>query len=171
MHTIDHEEIICRAKKSLLRNSIPFLVVFLTFVALLLTSKGFAVDPETGVVQYEAFKYLHNLLQMPAVALLFLSGTVLVLCGIAVGLVQPDFTPRQYGWGDLVLFSLYFSLFALAGYNNTAYYPSTHDLQSSLTMANSSSSRYTLTDHELGFTVCSLCTGLYHLCMAPDDRG
>jgi cytochrome bd ubiquinol oxidase subunit II len=143
MHTIDNENIVQRAKKSLLRNSIPFLVVFLTFVGLLLTSKGFAVDPKTGIVQYEAFKYLHNLLQMPAVALLFLSGTVLVLCGIAAGLFSkiPDKAIWFGGFGTVLVV---FSLFALAGYNNTAYYPSTHDLQSSLTIVNSSSSRYTL---------------------------
>ncbi len=143
MHTIDHEVIIQRTKKSLLRNTIPFLVVFLTFVALLLTSKGFAVDPDTGIVQYEAFKYLHNLLQMPAVALLFLAGTVLVLCGIALGLFS-RIQAKAIWFGGFGTVFVVFSLFALAGYNNTAYYPSTHDLQSSLTLANSSSSRYTL---------------------------
>jgi cytochrome bd ubiquinol oxidase subunit II len=144
MHTIDHEEIIRRAKKSLLRNSIPFLVVFLTFATLLLTSRGFAVNPATGVVQYEAFKYLHNLLQMPAVAILFLSGTVLVLCAIAAGLFT-RFHAKAIWLGGFGTVFVVFSLFALAGYNNTSYYPSTHDLQSSLTLANSSSSRYTLT--------------------------
>jgi cytochrome d ubiquinol oxidase subunit II len=143
MHTIDHEEIIRRAKKSLLRNTIPFLVVFLTFVALLLTRKGFAVDPATGIVQYESFKYLHNLLQMPAVAVLFLLGTVLVLCGIAAGLFT-RFNARAIWFGGFGTVFVVFSLFALAGYNNTSYYPSTHDLQSSLTLANSSSSQYTL---------------------------
>jgi cytochrome d ubiquinol oxidase subunit II len=143
MHTIDNENIVQRAKKSLFRNSIPFLVVFLTFVGLLLTSKGFAVDPKTGIVRYEAFKYLHNLLQMPAVALLFLSGTVLVLCGIAVGLFS-RINDKAIWFGGFGTVFVVFSLFALAGYNNTAYYPSTHDLQSSLTIVNSSSSRYTL---------------------------
>ena len=143
MNTIDHELIIQRAKKSLLRNTIPFLVVFLAFVGMLLTSKGFAVDPKTGTVQYEAFKYLHNLLQMPAVALLFLSGTVLVLCGIAVGLFGKIHSKAIWFGGFGTVFVV-FSLFALAGYNHTSYYPSTHDLQSSLTLANSSSSRYTL---------------------------
>ncbi len=143
MHTIDHEEIIERAKKSLLRNTIPFLVVFLTFAGLLLTSKGFAVDPVTGIVQYEAFKYLHNLLQMPAVALLFLSGTVFVLGGIATGLFS-KFRAKAIWLGGFGTVFVVFSLFALAGFNNTSYYPSTHDLQSSLTLANSSSSHYTL---------------------------
>jgi cytochrome d ubiquinol oxidase subunit II len=143
MHTVDHEVIIQRTKKSLLRNTIPFLVAFLTFVALLLTSKGFAVDPDTGIVQYEAFKYLHNLLQMPAVALLFLAGTVLVLCGIALGLFG-RIQAKAIWFGGFGTVFVVFSLFALAGYNNTAYYPSTHDLQSSLTLTNSSSSKYTL---------------------------
>jgi len=143
MHTIDHDEILLRAKKSLLRNSIPFLVLFLTFLALLLTSKGFAVDPQTGIVQYEAYKYLHNLIQMPAVAMLFLSGTVFVLAGIAVGLFS-KFQAKGIWAGGIGTVFVVFSLFALAGYNHTSYYPSTHDLQSSLTLANSSSSRYTL---------------------------
>jgi cytochrome d ubiquinol oxidase subunit II len=143
MNTIDHEVIFQRAKRSLLRNTIPFLITFLAFVGLLLTSKGFAVDPKTGIVQYETYKYLHNLLQMPVVALLFLSGTVIVLCGIAVGLFSK--IPAKAIWfGGFGTVFVVFSLFALAGYNNTSYYPSTHDLQSSLTLANSSSSRYTL---------------------------
>jgi cytochrome d ubiquinol oxidase subunit II len=143
MHTLDQQDIILRSKKSLLRNSIPFLVLFLTFVTLLLTGRGFAVDPKTGIVQYEAFKYLHNLLQMPAVALLFLCGTILVLCGIAAGLFS-RFGDKAIWFGGFGTVFVVFSLFALAGYNNTAYYPSTHDLQSSLTIINSSSSRYTL---------------------------
>jgi len=144
MHTIDHEDIVTRAKKSLWRNSVPFLVLFLTFVGFLLTSKGFAVDPKTEVVRYESYKYLHNLLQMPAVALLFLSGTVLVLCGIGVGLFS-NFQGKAIWFAGFGTVFVVFSLFAIAGYNNTSYYPSTHDLQSSLTLANSSSSRYTLT--------------------------
>jgi cytochrome d ubiquinol oxidase subunit II len=143
MNTIDHADIISRAKKSLWRNSIPFLVLFLTFVGLLLTSKGFAVDPKTKAVGYESFKYLHNLLEMPAVAALFLSGTVLVLCGIGVGLFSRMQGKAIWFAGFGTVFVV-FSLFAIAGYNHTSYYPSTHDLQSSLTLANSSSSRYTL---------------------------
>ncbi len=144
MHTIDHDVIFERSKKSLLRNAIPFLVVFLTFVVLLVTSKGFAVDPATGNVHYEKFKYLHNLLQMPAVALLFLCGTLLVVGGIAMGLFSKWYAKAIWLGGFGTVFVV-FSLFSLAGYNNTAYYPSVHDLQSSLTIVNSSSSKYTLT--------------------------
>jgi cytochrome bd ubiquinol oxidase subunit II len=80
---------------------------------------------------------------MPAVALLFLCGTVLVLCGIGVGLFS-RIEDKAIWFGGFGTVFVVFSLFALAGYNNTAYYPSTHDLQSSLTIVNSSSSRYTL---------------------------
>jgi cytochrome bd ubiquinol oxidase subunit II len=143
-NTIDHEAILSRAKKSLIRNTVPFLVVFLSFVTLLLTRKGFAVDPQTVLVQYESFKYLHNLIQMPLVAVLFLCGTLLVLSGIAVVLFTTK-SARAIWFGGFGTVLVVFSLFALAGYHHTAYYPSTHDLQSSLTLANSSSSRYTLT--------------------------
>jgi cytochrome bd ubiquinol oxidase subunit II len=143
MHTIDHEAIIERSKKSLLRNTIPFLVVFLAFAGMLLTSKGFAVD-DAGTVSYEKYKYLHNLLQMPLVAVLFLVGTLLVLGGIAAGLFSKRYSKAIWLGGFGTVFVV-FSLFCLAGFNHTAYYPSVYDLQSSLTLANSSSSKYTLT--------------------------
>jgi cytochrome d ubiquinol oxidase subunit II len=143
MNNINHEDILTRAQKSLLRNTIPFLVVFLTFVTLLITSKGFAVDPHSGNVYYEKFKYMHNLVAMPLVSLLFLSGTLLVLFGIGKALKIPGYSKGIWftGIGTILVV---FSLFCLAGYNHTSYYPSTHDLQSSLTIINSSSSKYTL---------------------------
>lgn len=143
MNNIRHDEIQVRAKKSLLRNTLPFLVVFLVFVGLLLTRKGFAVDPQSGKVYLEQFKYLHNLIGMPLVALMFLSGTLLVLFGIGKSLKIAGYSKGIWfsGIGTLLVV---FSLFALAGYHHTAYYPSTFDLQSSLTIINSSSSRYTL---------------------------
>lgn len=143
MNNIRHDEIQVRAKKSLLRNTLPFLVVFLVFVGLLLTRKGFAVDPQSGKVYLEQFKYLHNLIGMPLVALMFLSGTLLVLFGIVKSLMIAGYSKGIWfsGIGTLLVV---FSLFALAGYHHTAYYPSTFDLQSSLTIINSSSSRYTL---------------------------
>lgn len=143
MNAIDHKEIIERSKKSLLRNTIPFLVVFLTFAAILLLRKGFAVDPATGVVSFEEYKYLHNLIGMPLVAVLFLAGVVLVLWGIGKSLLTSGYSKGIWFSGPGTILVV-FSLFCLAGYNNTAYYPSVHDLQSSLTIANSSSSHYTL---------------------------
>jgi cytochrome d ubiquinol oxidase subunit II len=142
-NSVDHKDILARAKRSLLMNSIPFLLVFLTFIVLLLVKRGFAVDPQTGIVSYEHFKYLHNFIRMPWVALLFLCGVVLVLAGIGKTLLSAGYSRGIWFSGFGTVFVV-FSLFALAGYNYTAYYPSTHDLQSSLTIANSSSSRYTL---------------------------
>jgi cytochrome d ubiquinol oxidase subunit II len=143
MNNIQHDGIQARAKKSLIRNTIPFILVFLTFVVLLLTCKGYAVDPPSGTVYYEHYKYLHNLVGMPVVALLFLSGTLLVLFGIVKTLKIPGYSKGIWYSGiGTILFV--FSLFSLAGYNHTAYYPSTYDLQSSLTILNSSSSKYTL---------------------------
>jgi len=143
INSVDHEDILIRAKKSLRRNTIPFLLTFLTFVIWLLIRKGFAVDPPSGIVSYEPFKYLHNLIQMPLVASLFLAGTLLVLYGIGKTLLTAGYSKGIWftGFGTVMVV---FSLFCLAGYNNTAYYPSVHDLQSSLTIVNSSSSRYTL---------------------------
>jgi cytochrome d ubiquinol oxidase subunit II len=142
MNNVDHAEILQRAKKSLLRNTIPFLVVFLAFVGMLLTRKGFAVDHATGIISMEDFKYLHNLVQMPVVALMFVAGTLLVLFGIYKSLLATSTKGIWFTGTGTVL--VVFSLFSLAGYNSTAYYPSTFDLQSSLTIANSSSSKYTL---------------------------
>jgi cytochrome d ubiquinol oxidase subunit II len=141
-NNVDHNTILGRAKKSLVNNTIPFLVVFLTFVIILLTRKGFAVDAQTGKVYYENFKYLHNLIEMPVIGLFFIAGTLLVLYGIIKTILTGYSKGIWFSGIGAILFV--FSLFSIAGYNNTAYYPSTFDLQSSLTIMNSSSSRYTL---------------------------
>jgi cytochrome d ubiquinol oxidase subunit II len=143
INSVQYDAIITRAKKSLFRNTLPFLMVFMTFVILLLTRKGFAVNPQSGNVYFENFKYMHNLIAMPLVALLFISGTLLVLFGIIKTWLKDGYSKGIWftGFGTTIFV---FSLFALAGYNNTAYYPSSYDLQSSLTIINSSSSQYTL---------------------------
>ena len=142
MNHVNSESIFIRAKKHLLYNTIPFLVFFLTFVVWLILRDGFAVNAANGQVYMEPFKYLHNLLSMPIVLALFLTGVVLVLWGIGRSLIS-DYTKGIWfsgiGTGLTVL-----ALFLVAGYNNTAYYPSTFDLQSSLTIFNSSSSKFTL---------------------------
>ncbi len=144
--TISNVEIIARAKKQLLYNAVPFLVFFLLFTGLLITKQGFAVNPATGEVFMEKFKYLHNLLQMPVVALMFLAGVVLVLAGIILPVISHEKHSEKAIWlagpGTIVTV---LAVFLLAGYNNTAFYPSTADLQSSLTISNASSSHYTLT--------------------------
>ena len=143
--TINNEEIIERTKKQLLYNAIPFLVFFLLFTGLLMFKDGFAVNPATGEIFMQPYKYFHNLIEMPLVALLFLTGVVLVLTGIILSIFSYVKNGEKgiwfSGFGTVIAV---FSLFLLAGFNNTAYYPSVADLQSSLTIANSSSSHYTL---------------------------
>jgi cytochrome bd ubiquinol oxidase subunit II len=146
MNTIDEKTILGRAKKQLLLNTVPFLVFFLAYVIALILSTGFAVDPANGNVSMEDFKYLHNLLAMPVVLILFLVGVVLVLWGIILPLWKFEKSASKGIWfASIGTILTVFSLFLLAGFNNTAYYPSTFDLQSSLTIMNSSSSHYTLT--------------------------
>ncbi len=146
MNRIRSAEIMERVKKQLLFNAIPFVVFFLTFTIWLMISKGFAVNPVTKEVFMEPFKYFHNLIQMPFVAVLFVFGVAMVL----VGIIRPLTCFVKCGtkgiWltGFGTVFTV-FSLFLLAGFNNTAYYPSTYNLQHSLTIENSSSSYYTLT--------------------------
>jgi cytochrome d ubiquinol oxidase subunit II len=143
MNNINEKEIFARSKKQLLINTIPFLVFFLFFVGRLLFIDGFAVNPETKEIFMESNKYLNNLLQMPIALILFLIGVVLVLFGILKSIVKDSSNGIWFaGLGTVITV---FTLFIIAGFNNTAYYPSSADLQSSLTIENSSSSFYTLT--------------------------
>jgi len=144
MNNIEDENIYSRSRKQLLYSGIPFLVVFLFFVIRLMLMKGFAVDPATGVVSLESYKYLHNLLAMPIVALLFLGGVIGVLFGLIKSYLSAKYTKGIWfaGGGTIMVV---FSLFLIAGFNHTAFYPSIADLQSSLTIQNASSSHYTLT--------------------------
>lgn len=143
INNIDNESIIQRSAKKLKLCSSLFLVFFLLFVGLILTKEGFAVDPNTKLVFMEKFKYLHNLIEMPLVLILFLIGVVGVLYGIFLGAFKSSGKGIWFAGAGTVLTVL--SVLMLAGFNNTAFYPSTFDLQSSLTIANASSSQYTLT--------------------------
>jgi len=140
--TIDNDNILERTRLALLRNAIPFVVFFLVFAVWLLLRDGFAVNPDTGDVHMEAFKYLHNLQAMPLVLIMFLLGVVGVLGGIVLGLLKDN--GRGIWPAGIGTVLVVFCLFMLAGMNNTAFYPSSHDLQSSLTIKNASSSQYTL---------------------------
>lgn len=143
MNTVDHKEILERSKKQLLVNAIPFVFFFLVFLIWLLLREGYAVNPETQEVYMEKFKYLHNLLAMPLVLILLLAGVVSVLWSIA-GTYFKDIK-RNLWFAGIGTILVVFSLFLIAGFNNTAFYPSSFDLQSSLTIQNASSSHYTLT--------------------------
>lgn len=143
MMTIDHETITKRASRQVLINTVLFLAFFLTFVVMLLTKDGFAVNPQTGEVTMEPYKYLTNFLEMPIVLILFLAGVLLVLFGIYKAVVKK--CGCSFWWTVAGVIPVVLSLFFVAGFNNTSFYPSTHDLNSSLTIYNASSSKYTLT--------------------------
>jgi cytochrome bd ubiquinol oxidase subunit II len=142
MRNVDNENIATRSKKQLLYNAIPFLVFFLYFTIALLVSKGYAYQASGQEVSLEPYKYLHNFLQMPIVLILFLVGVILVLYGIIRNLFLSSTGGIWYSSIGTVL--TVFALFMVAGLNHTAFYPSNYDLQSSLTIENSSSSIYTL---------------------------
>jgi cytochrome d ubiquinol oxidase subunit II len=142
INSIDDEALIKRSGKKLILNSLPFLVFFLFFVVSLLLSPGFAADPVTGTVTTEKFKYFHNFVQMPLVLIIFLSGVVCVLYGIGITVVMKSIKGIWFAGAGTML--AVFSLFLVAGFNGTSFYPSSYDLQSSLTIGNASSSLFTL---------------------------
>ena len=143
INNIDDKDLVARSRRSLIGNSVLFLVFFLSFVIRTLLADGYAVNPETGEVFMEPYKYLTNFIEMPLVLVLFLIGVVLVLFGIGKSLLKTKFDKGIWFTGIGTVLAV-LSLLLVAGYNNTAYYPSTNDLQSSLTLANSCSSQFTL---------------------------
>ena len=131
-----------RCRKQLPLEAGLFLLFFLTFLVRTLIAKGFAVNPANGEVFMENFKYFNNLIQMPAVTAVLLVGVVLVLFGIAKPLISKSTKGIWFAGTGTVLTVL--ALLLCVGWNNTAYYPSVVDLQSSLTISNSCSSPFTL---------------------------
>jgi cytochrome bd ubiquinol oxidase subunit II len=142
INSIDDMEMVERSGSKLALNSIVFLIFFLFFVITLIVSKGFAYDQPTGTISMEKFKYLHNLLQMPLVLILFLAGIAGVLYGIGITLFKGSRAGIWYTGSGTVL--AVFALFLVAGFNGTSFYPSSYDLNSSLTINIASSSLFTL---------------------------
>lgn len=142
-NNISDEALQQRFRKTLPPNAALFLLFFLAFVIRTLLADGFAVNPETREIVMEPNKYLHNFIEMPVVLLLFLAGVVLVLFGIGKTMLKVGYKKGIWFSGAGSILTV-LALFLCAGLNNTAYYPSTTDLQSSLTLANSCSSQFTL---------------------------
>ena len=140
--TIDDDALFKRSVKSLIINSVPFLIFFIFFAVSLLLSNGYAVDNVTRSISIEKFKYFHNLIQMPFVLILFLAGVVNVLVGIGITVLRTSKNGIWFTGTGTVL--TVFALFIIAGFNGTSFYPSLHDMQSSLTINNASSSHFTL---------------------------
>lgn len=140
---IEAEELVPRLRTASFNNlllSLPFLLYILIS---LVTMDGFAVDPATGAASMATGKYLDNLLAMPLALVLLLAGLVLVVAGVVLN----RFTASRRGiWpAGLGTVLTCLAIFFVAGYNNTPFYPSKADLDSSLTIYNASSSHYTLT--------------------------
>ena len=142
LNNIDDGEISTRIRKGLLPLAVAFLVFFLAFLGHVLTGQGYAVASD-GTVSVEPFKYWHNLVEMPAVLAIFLVGVLAVLYGIIKTIACGRYR-RGIWWTGAGAVLAVLSIFLIAGYNGTAYYPSTSDLQSSLTISNSCSSFFTL---------------------------
>ena len=142
INNIDSERLVAQLRRTLGVSFVIFLLLFVLVMYQLLTMDGFAVT-ESGAVVMESYKYWHNLLAMPVVLTLLLCGAVLLVAGVVATLVRKGFTRGIWLAGPGAVFAV-MALFMVAGYNNTAYYPSTADLDASLTIANSSSSEFTL---------------------------
>ena len=149
INNIDDEDIRLRCRSRLIGAAVPFLILFVAYFVHLLLKDGYGYDPATGIVFMEPYKYLHNLLDMWYLLIVLLIGVAHVLYGIAIVVFgrSDKFSSCQIqaiwpaGIGT-VLTAL--ALLLCSAWNNTAYYPSTADLQSSLTMQNSCSSEFTL---------------------------
>ena len=131
-----------RIRQQLLINTVAFLVFFLAFLIRTLLSDGYAVLAD-GKIAMQPMKYLHNLIDMWPLALMFLTGVLLLLFGIVKTILKTNYIRGIWPAGIGVILVVVV-LFLIAGWNSTAYYPSTADLQSSLTLQNSSSSEFTL---------------------------
>ena len=141
-NTIDDEGLLKGSARALTINSLIFVMFFLFFALTLLLSKGFHADASSGQIEMTDYKYLHNFIRMPAVLILFLAGVAGVLSGI--GIAMKSRSKRGIWLSGTGTVLTVFSLFLIAGFNSTSYYPSLADLQSSLTIRNSSSSLFTL---------------------------
>ena len=142
-NSVSTKKIRAKAKRPLLISSIGFVVSFLTFLISILFSSGVTYDPLLETFLREDFKYFINMLELPIVSSLLIVGVVAVLYAIFIGLTKRSVNAIWFsGAGTIVTVTM---LLLLAGYNNTAYYPSLSDINSSLTISNSSSSEFTLT--------------------------
>lgn len=143
MNNVNDENIRCRGSVRLVGTSVPFVVLFVAFLVHVVLKDGYAYDPVSGIISIVPMKYLDNLLTLWWVAVVLLVGVVLVLYGIIRTIVSKTYIGGIWPAGIGTVLTV-LALLLTAGLNNTAYYPSNADLQSSLTIANSCSSEFTL---------------------------
>lgn len=142
INNIDDKELGVTLRRSLLICFVGFLLMLVLVLIHFITMDGFSVSAD-GVVAMEKGKYFHNLIEMPAVLTMFLLGAVLLVVGVVMTLVKKEFNRGIWFAGPGTVLAV-MAIFMIAGYNGTAYYPSTADIQCSLTLANSCSSEFTL---------------------------
>lgn len=142
MNNVNDEDIRSRGSVRLIGAAIPFVILFVTYLVHLLLKDGYAVDAN-GLIVMESNKYLHNLLDMWYILIILLAGIALVLFGIGKTVWSKDYNGGIWPAGIGTVLTV-LCLLLIAGWNHTAYYPSTADLQSSLTIGNSCSSEFTL---------------------------
>ena len=143
INNVNDENIRCRGSVRLVGTAVPFVILFVAFVVRLVLKDGYAYDPITGVISMEPMKYLHNLCDMWYVTIVLVVGVVAVLYGIIRTIVSKTYISGIWPAGIGTVLTV-LALLLCAGWNNTAFYPSNADLQSSLTIANSCSSEFTL---------------------------
>lgn len=143
LNNVAEESILVRARKSVMTNALIFLPLFIGVLITIVLTNGYAYDPLSKTVQVEAYKYLYKFIELPVVAAMLLAGTLLVLYSLYSTLFKES--NRGVWFSGLGTVLVVMSLFLILGWNNTVYYPSLSDLQSSLSIENSSGSHYTLT--------------------------
>ncbi len=143
MNNVENEDIRSRASVRLVGQAVAFLILFVSYLVHLLLKDGYAANPVTGVISIEPYKYLHNLLTLWPLAIVLLIGVVLVLYAFWRTIRSKNYIGGIWPAGVGTVLVVWM-LLLLAGLNNTAFYPSNADLQSSLTITNASSSEFTL---------------------------
>ena len=143
MNNVDDEDIRSRGSVRLIGAAVPFLVLFVAYLIHVLLKDGFAYNDE-GIIYMEPYKYFNNFIEMWYLLVLLLIGVVLVLYGIGKTIFSKGYVGGIWPAGIGTVLTVLALLLSCA-WNHTAYYPSTADLQSSLTLENSCSSEFTLT--------------------------
>lgn len=143
INNVAYGDIRSRCSRKLFANTVPFLILFLGFLVRTLLKDGFAADPATGLITMEPMKYLNNLIAMWPLLVVFAAGVAALLYGVVRTIVSKSYIGGIWPAGTGVVLAV-LALLLCAGWNDTAYYPSNADLQSSLTIANSCSSEFTL---------------------------
>lgn len=142
INRIDDEDLNSRSFKKLISNTVFFLAFFIFFLITLFVAEGYQVDNNSGSIVTEKFKYFNNFLEMPLVLIIFLLGVLAVLYGVGISVFRHSTKGIWFTGPGTIMTVL--ALFLIAGFNNTAFYPSSFDPGSSLTIRNASSSFFTL---------------------------